>query len=820
MGPPACRRTKPVNPKEPSPQVKSYMALFKSAEHSADFQCPRAEPKSETINIYSQSAVYAIREYSVQSVMPTETNQNTTQYDLFVSCSQGWEGLLQTELEKLAVGEVKPGHAGVYVSATLEQMYKICLWTRLATKVLLPLDSGPIETGDDVHTVASKVDWPSLMKPGASLKVDFIGTNDAVRNTQFGAQRVKDAVVDSIRHAGGERPNVEKMQPDVRIHARLHRDELHISIDLSGDSLHRRGYRQKQGGAPLKENLAAALLLRAGWPTIAEQGGALLDPMCGSGTLLIEGALIAYSIAPGLSRDKFGFECWTGHNADTWAQVVNDAKAIRDKNLQEKSFDIFGYDSDYYVTKAAEMNCEALGLQNVIHIANKPVEELKQPTHKVLVPGLVIVNPPYGERLGEVNELRTTYQILAHQVKQQFEGWTFAVFTSNPELAKETRLRANKKNKFKNGALPAELFVYSVLSADDAKLRKDKLTQAVQTDEDGQVENASGAWVRKNLCDKPLTEAATMVANRIKKNLKRLKKSVKQNNWHGYRVYDADMPEYSAAIDLYNDQVHIQEYAAPKTIDADKAEARFETLKHGAAVALQAPDNKLFVKTRKRNKGKAQYEKQTDTQGFDAERCIQVQEGNAKLWVNLQDYLDTGLFLDHRPLRMRIHKEATGKRFLNLFCYTATASVHAALGGATESVSVDMSNTYLEWADNNFRLNNVHLARHRLVRADCFDWLNKCREGFDLIMLDPPTFSNSKKMSDVLDIQKDQVRLISRCMDILNPGGTLYFSTNFRQFKLDEQISTRYVVENISAETIDEDFKGNPKIHYCWKIQH
>lgn len=744
-------------------------------------------------------------------------NQSTPKYDLFVSCSVGWEGLLQTELEQMNVGPIKPGHAGVYVQASLEAMYTICLWTRLATKVLLPLEKGKIEQGDDVYAVANLVDWSQLMQPSSTIRVDFIGTNTSVRNTQFGAQRVKDAVVDSVRNAGGERPNVEKNSPDIRIHARLHRDELQVSLDLSGDSLHRRGYREKQGGAPLKENLASALLLRAGWPAIAEKGGALLDPMCGSGTLLIEGALMAYNIAPGIFREKFGFEKWMSHDATLWATVLNEARRIRDENVAEKQFDIFGYDSDYYVTKAAEMNCAAAGIESLISIANKPVEELKQPTHKTLNPGLVITNPPYGERLGEVNELRTTYQILAHQVKQQFEGWTFAVFTSNPELAKQTRLRANRKNKFKNGALPAELFVYSVLSGDDAELRKDKLTQSVQVGDGG---SEDGAMVRIQLRDKPLDDGATMVANRIKKNLRRLGKFVKKNSIQSYRVYDADMPEYSAAIDLYNDEVHIQEYAAPKTIDADKAEFRFEQLKHGAAVALQSPDNKLFVKTRKRNKGKAQYEKQTDTQGFDSQRCLQVEEGAAKLWVNLQDYLDTGLFLDHRPLRMRIYKEAAGKRFLNLFCYTATASVHAALGGANESVSVDMSNTYLEWADNNFRLNNVHLARHRLVRADCFDWLKKCREGFDLIMLDPPTFSNSKKMSDVLDVQKDQVRLISRCMDILNPGGTLYFSTNFRQFKLDPALSERYVVENISSQTIDEDFKNNPKIHYCWKIQH
>jgi 23S rRNA (guanine2445-N2)-methyltransferase / 23S rRNA (guanine2069-N7)-methyltransferase len=197
-----------------------------------------------------------------------------------------------------------------------------------------------------------------------------------------------------------------------------------------------------------------------------------------------------------------------------------------------------------------------------------------------------------------------------------------------------------------------------------------------------------------------------------------------------------------------------------------------------------------------------------------------VQEGHAKFWVNLIDYLDTGLFLDHRPLRLKIAEHSQGKKFLNLFCYTATASVHAALGGATESTSVDMSNTYIDWARRNFELNKINLYAHKLVQADCLQWLNECRNGYDLIMLDPPTFSNSKRMEGVLDVQRDHVALVTRCMELLNTNGRLYFSTNLRGFKLDRESLAKYQLDDITASTIDVDFERNPKIHHCYLIQH
>jgi len=224
-----------------------------------------------------------------------------------------------------------------------------------------------------------------------------------------------------------------------------------------------------------------------------------------------------------------------------------------------------------------------------------------------------------------------------------------------------------------------------------------------------------------------------------------------------------------------------------------------------------------IVKARQRQRGASQYEKLGDAQGEE----LVVEEGPARLLVNLRDYLDTGLFLDHRPARRFIGAQCRDKRFLNLFCYTATVSVHAALGGASESLSIDMSNTYLDWARRNFRLNAVDTARHRLLRADCLQWLAEQRRAqWDVIFLDPPSFSNSKRMREVLDVQRDHVDLIGHCMRLLVPGGMLLFSNNLRGFRLDPQLRRAFAVEDWQRPSLDPDFERNPRIHHCFLVRH
>lgn len=324
--------------------------------------------------------------------------------------------------------------------------------------------------------------------------------------------------------------------------------------------------------------------------------------------------------------------------------------------------------------------------------------------------------------------------------------------------------------------------------------------------------NINAANELKGIRSNIVSEQAQMLLNRLEKNYRHLQRWAKNNNISCYRVYDADLPEYAYAIDIYNDYAVLQEYAAPASVSVAKAEKRSLEVMQVVPKALGLTPEQLVVKQRKQQKGSAQYQKL----GHNRKTMVAT-EGQAQLLINLYDYLDTGLFLDHRLLRLSFAKLKPGTRFLNCFCYTASASIHAALAGAL-TINVDLSHTYLLWAEENFKLNHLDLSKHQFVHSDCREWMRITRDRFDVIFLDPPSFSNSKRMIDTLDIQRDHVSLVNAAMRLLNPDGILYFSTNLRQFKLDPLLKEKYSIQDISAQTIDQDFKRNQKIHYCFRI--
>ena len=750
-----------------------------------------------------------------------------TQFQFFATCPKSLEGLLFSELNQLGATELRETVAGVYFSGSIETAYRVCLWSRLANKILLPLASFDVSSQEDLYDGVRKIAWQDHLSPTGSLLVDFVGSSDAIRNTQFGAVKVKDAIVDCLRDHSGERPSVAKHDPDLRVNARLSRDKVVISLDLSGESLHRRGYRLKQGSAPMKENLAAGILLRAGWPEIAEQGGALLDPMCGSGTILIEAALIAADIAPGLGRVSFGFERWLKHDNTIWQALRNEAHERRRIGLEKELPEIRGYDADLKVIRAAEENIVTAELDHWLRVSRKELAEFKKPTHTDIKNGLVLSNPPYGERLGEIESLKMLYAHLGERLRTEFQGWRAGVFTGNPELGKQMGLRSDKKYKLFNGTIPSELLMFNIASEAFVQSR---VEQDGRFSRDNEERAAAEELVRETNRQEQadaLSSGAQMLVNRLQKNLKQLEKWARKNDINAYRLYDADMPEYSAAIDVYCGQTqpgkaeqwyaNVQEYAAPKSVDEDRAAQRFAEIELAVPFALNIPAQHISYKQRRRNKGTMQYEKLTELPTGDV---FSVQEGAAKLHINMWQYLDTGLFLDHRPVRKLIAQMAKDKRFLNLFCYTATASVHAAMGGARYTVSVDMSNTYLNWARKNFALNGLSESKNRLEQADCLKWLEENEQQYDLILLDPPSFSNSKRMEDVLDVQRDHAGMIHNAMRVLDEKGTLIFSNNLRTFKLDAEALSAYTIKDISSQTIDEDFKRNTKIHHCWLITH
>jgi 23S rRNA (guanine2445-N2)-methyltransferase / 23S rRNA (guanine2069-N7)-methyltransferase len=315
-----------------------------------------------------------------------------------------------------------------------------------------------------------------------------------------------------------------------------------------------------------------------------------------------------------------------------------------------------------------------------------------------------------------------------------------------------------------------------------------------------------------------MNDGAQMVANRLRKNLRTLSGWLRNEDIHCYRLYDADIPEYAIAVDVYESDrrlVHVQEYAPPKSVDPDKAQQRLEDALKAVMTVLDLEDEQLFVKVRRQQKGAAQYEKLAASGEFH-----EVVEGGCRFLVNLRDYLDTGLFLDHRITRSMLSELAPGRRFLNLFAYTGAGTVHAAKGGARSTLTIDMSKTYLEWAKRNMLLNGFGGSEHAYKQANCVEWLEKAspKQKFGLIFLDPPSFSTSKRMKSVFDVQRDHVMLIRNCMKILEPDGVLIFSNNLRKFRMDVDALSAFSIEDISRKTLPKDFERNPRIHNCWKI--
>jgi 23S rRNA (guanine2445-N2)-methyltransferase / 23S rRNA (guanine2069-N7)-methyltransferase len=699
---------------------------------------------------------------------------------------------------------------GVACAGTLEVAYRACLWSRVANRVLLPVAEFAAPTPDALYAGVRAVDWSEHLSADRTLAVDAVSQRSAITHTQYAALKVKDAVVDQFREREGRRPSVDVAAPDVRLNLYLDRDRATLSIDLSGDSLHRRGYRGPQGAAPLKENLAAAMLLRAGWQKLAaaataEQRVGFVDPMCGSGTLAIEAALIAGDVAPGSLRERFGFTRWRGHDAPLW-QRLRDEAAERCAAAHLEHFDLRGYDRDTAAVSAARDNAAAAGVADRVRFERADLEHLPPAP---LERGLLAVNPPYGERLGQLEDLAPLYASLGKALRERYAGWQAAVLTGNPPLGRELGLHAKRTHTLYNGPIECRLLRFDVEPKHFATKR-----------EPGALPTFDEAGARAR-------PGAAMFANRLRKNLAAGRAWARRAGVACYRVYDADMPEYAFSIDLYQSQpesapgaaerwVYVQEYAPPATVDAAKARARREEAFAVIPECFGVPRERVHVRVRRRQKGGGQYAKLAERGEFAT-----VEEGGLKLLVNFTDHLDTGLFLDHRPTRARIRELASGKRFLNLFAYTGTATVCAAAGGAHATTSVDLSRTYLDWARRNLELNGFRDAeRHRLLQEDAVAWLERpSDERFDLVFLDPPTLSRSKRMARELDLQRDHVGLVRKTVARLAPGGLLIFSCNFRKFRLDREALADLAIDDVSAATIPKDFARDPKVHRCYEIR-
>ena len=742
-----------------------------------------------------------------------------------ITGADGLDDLLVDELVALGASRPRRMKGAVSVHGDLAAGYRFCLWSRLASRVLMPLFSVPSGDPDKLFQTALKYPWENVLRPDASFAIRAAAAKGVATHTRFAALRLKDGIVDRYRQRTGDRPSVDADDPDVSLHVFVEEENISVTLDFSGDSLHKRGYRVAQTDAPLKENLAAAMLMQAGWP--ARGSGRLFDPLCGSGTVLIEAALMYADAAPGLARIRFGFEGWAGHQTVLWRELRDDAVARRLAGLRKPVPQLVGFDADRRALACARRNAQSAGVAGWITFDEQSVADWRLPPEWAdagsvpvatdaagdaapagQVPGLVATNPPYGERLGEENNIRYLYRAIGRKLREQLPGWDAVVLAADIQHADALGLEHKATLRLFNGALPIFARHGGILPAEPE----------LPLQFNGSLED--------------IPPEGMDLANRLVKNLKAFLKEAAREDVRCFRLYDADLPEFNVAIDVYDGRLHVQEYAPPKSVDPEKAVARFKLALLVIRKVLGLHRDKVFLKVRERQSGKQQYEKQGKGGKF-----FEVREGRARLLVNLTDYLDTGLFLDHRPMRLRLAAEARDTHFLNLFAYTGTASVHAALGvaadeaddglgvaapdtGALTTTTVDMSATYLAWADRNLALNGLPEERHRLIQADVMAWLQDEQDDYDLIFVDPPTFSNSKRMDDVFDVQRDHVRLLRLAMARLTPDGTLYFSNNFRKFQLDEVLAAEFEVEEISEQTIGFDFARNAKIHRCWRLRH
>ncbi len=711
--------------------------------------------------------------------------------ELFATAPRFLETLLAGELTALGAQEVTIARAGVHFTGGLTLAYRACLWSRIANRVLLRLARFAAPDAQTLYDGVAAVAWHEHLDPCGTLAVDCSLTRSTLTHTHFVAQKTKDAVVDQLRARFDLRPSVNVRRPDVRINLHVQDDVATLSIDLAGDSLHRRGYRQAGVSAPLKENVAAAVLLRGDWPALARAGAPLVDPMCGSGTLPIEAAFMAGDIAPGLLRDHFGFLAWRGHDAAAWRALLEEAHARRNAGLAGLPA-ILGYDTDPAAVQIARANVVRAGLAGHVHIAQGELKAVRVPAGAAS--GLLAVNPPYGERMGTAAEVVACYSELGQVLRQAFVGWKAAVLTADSARGKTMGLRARRMYTLYNGAIECRLLCFDVVPE-----RFVRALRAPAVDSALVVPAAGG-------------EIAAFV-NRLTKRLRHLRRWAEREGVHCYRVYDADLPEYAVAVDRYEQWVHVQEYLAPSSIDPERARLRLQQVLRVLPELLGVAPQQVYLKVRQRQRGTAQYTRQGHGGGMH-----EVREGGCRFLVNFTDYLDTGLFLDHRLTRAMIRDLAAGRRFLNLFGYTGTATVYAAAGGAASTTTVDLSRSYLDWAQRNLALNGFGGARHALVQADCLEWLAAERAPYDLIFLDPPTFSNSKRMRQNFDVQRQHVDLILAALRRLTPQGMLIFSCNRRGFRLDAERLQPWRVEDLTVATTPEDFRRGAPPHRCWRF--
>lgn len=774
----------------------------------------------------------------------TQAALTATYLEFYASCPEGFESALDAELRDMGLRKTRRLKGRVTFTGTVTDAYRACLWSRLASRIFVVLGRFDCWDANALYDGAYNMPWESILVRGASIAVTARGSNKELRNSHYAALCVKDAICDRLADEAGARANVDTEHPDARIALSIRGERASIHLDLSGEPLFKRLPRKAtRSGAKahvLRPDYAALMLAQTGWTQAvaaleADDASpampALVDLSCAGGGLELEAISRLLDRAPGLLRQQWGFTGWQRHDEDAWNALITEADERAEAGRNRRAI-IVAADADPASVNYAARVLRSAGLAKHATLVAARAEDVLAPlqAEDANVVSLLAdtTEVPFTQTAGILS--------LITKVRAAFGNPQLVALTRDDFLSRSLNLEPDASIMVKPNNEEARIMVFSSTESLDDEAVADKLVQPVTHT----VDLGDGKQVAV------LVPESDQFAARLKKVARLRRKWAKRAGVTCYRVYDADLPDYAAAIDLYQGSdatpgrwLVIAEYAAPKTVDPSLARARLLDILTIAPVVLDVDPGCVYAKARTRSRGGSQYADAgrnamsrhgrgpQATSDADPQRSLhRIEEGGLTFLVNFDDYLDTGIFLDHRVTRGLVREHARGKkRFLNLFAYTGTATCYAADGGVEETVTVDLSNTYLDWADRNMRLNGFTGRNHEFIRADVRRWISEQRETrnrWDLIFCDPPTFSNSSKMGNrTFDVQRDHTELIIGLSRLLTRQGEAIFSCNLRTFKPDIEGLARagVVLTDITAQTIPEDFARNPRIHKCYLVK-
>ncbi len=751
--------------------------------------------------------------------------------EFFATCPKGFERLLAQELTGMGCRQVRPLKGQVSFAGEVGDAYRACLWSRLASRVVLVLCRVDASSSDALYDGVRSYAWPEHLALGTTFAIDAHGTNAALRNTQFVALRAKDAITDELLARTGARPVVDAHNPGLTVVVRISRDRALVGIDLSGVPLFKRGYESLPGRrapiAPLRPDYAAALLCSGNWAGICadarEKGTSpvLYALYSGAGSILVEAAGIALDRAPGLSRHRWGFEGWAQHDHESWERLLGEAR-----ERASSSHDV------ELVARDVRRGSEGSSTQ-MLHAAG--IEE---------VPRWLRENDAAGQVDLAIADL----------------SWVSVDEPAVQANALELAARASREV----GEAPMVALSGDAIIDDALGREASDMTSVLVGRDDACIRvygaAAAGAPQRVDVGDRHVSvyvPASDQFAARLQKVARQRAKWARREDVTCYRVYDADLPDYAVTIDRFEESVEtaretprvwlqMYEYAAPKGIDEELARKRLLDVLALSPAILGVDPRNVYLRTRQRARGGSQYADEASAPSRRGKPRVVggaelvpgahlVDEGGLTFEVNFSTRMDCGIFLDHRETRAMLREMAKrtegSKRFLNLFAYTGSATCYAADGGMRHTTTVDLSRPSLDWARRNMARNGFTGKEHEFVQADVLSWISEQRHSanrWDLVFCDVPTFSNSQRMrKGSFDVQRDHVELLIGVSRLLTrgrdggAGGICVFSCNLRTFKpdVDALAKAGVVIEDITEKTIPEDFARNKRVHHCYLVK-